>query len=248
MMPRNRELTLLCTRRLASAVTQACPRLRLREVRANVMVFVGAVDLPALRESEVSVTRLLDYYYLVYDARDQTTLRVPELVLFDLLAEHYEMTIDIRNNLKNIRELLTIVVAGLKTPIILDYGCGTGLSRIVAREFGASIVGYDRSEPMRFVARSHGLEVLDELGLQTLPDRSLDGLIASYVLHLAAAQDDLPLAAMKLHKDAKIAANFHKGLGLEEASRVLASVGFSLEASSTTSDGRLIASWKRGNL
>lgn len=245
MMRPNRTFSLLSTQRLAAAITQVSPSLRPYLIRSNVVVFAGDIDTSAIHGIGISTIRLLDYYYIAYDPRDQSSIIAPQATLFDLLADHYEDSIDIENNLSNIRELLSIVTSGLHEPTILDYGCGSGLSRLVADNIGVRLIGYDRSAAMIAAARSHGLNVLDPIQLRSLPAASLDGLIASYVLHLVAAWDDLLVASSKVRHGGRVAANFHKGLGLQEAIDHLSSGNFLLETIYTNHDGRQVAVWKR---
>jgi len=70
-------------------------------------------------------------------------------------------------------------------------------------------------------------------------------MIASYVLHLAAALNDLRGAAGKLRLHAKLAANFHKGAQLHDVERILLSIGYVPLILSKSLNAHHVAVWER---
>lgn len=244
-MPHSDEPALLCIVRLVPAVVAACPNLRIQGERSDVVLFDGVVDTDALRRVGLMVVRLLDHYHIAYDLVDSASRAAPELVLFDLIAIHYEEDIDLPNNIETIRMLLSLVMNNVTLGQILDFGCGTGLSLNVDVGTDVRIFGFDRSPAMQALARLRGLEVLTPTQLYALPEASIDGMIASYVLHLAASLNDLRGAAGKLRLHAKLAANFHKGAQMHVVGRILISIGYVPLVLSSTFDQHHIAVWER---
>jgi hypothetical protein len=80
------------------------------------------------------------------------------------------------------------------------------------------------SAAMRAKARAHGLCVVEPHELADL-ENSVDGMIASYVLHLAVPAPDLLAAVRCVRLGGRVAANFHKSRGVDEAALVLAQQG-----------------------
>jgi SAM-dependent methyltransferase len=244
MTPPNDLPSLLCVERLGELAALACPSLQLDGRRSGVLLFHGEVDVAAIRRVGLTVLRLLDEYHIVYESKDRTTRTGPELLLFDLLAANYESTIEIGKNRRVIHALLSMVCQPGRPQLILDYGCGTGLSIQVALPSAVQLLAFDRSRAMRAIARSRGLRVINETQLIALEPRSIDGIIASYVLHLAAGVEDLALAAGKLAPQGRLAANFHKGLGMIETNNILVLNGFARETAYESREGYM-CSWIR---
>jgi SAM-dependent methyltransferase len=210
-----------------------------------VVLFDGTVDQDALRRAGLMVVRLLDHYHIVYDLTDTASRAAPELVLFDRIAIHYEKDISLQNNLETIRMLLSLAMSDVRVGQILDYGCGTGLSSKIDLGPDVHIFGFDRSPTMRALARLRGLEVLAPEQLYALPEASIDGMIASYVLHLASAMNDLHVAAGKLRLRAKLTANFHKGTHMNDVDHRLESLGYVPLILSENLNAQHIVAWER---
>lgn len=73
---------------------------------------------------------------------------------------------------------------------------------------------------MRAIARARGLPVVEPCELRGLKG-SFDGMIASYVLHLAVPEADLMAAVRCMRLSGRIAANFHKSCGVARVTRLM---------------------------
>jgi precorrin-6B methylase 2 len=154
-------------------------------------------------------------------------------VLFDLIAESYESIIDVRRNLENIRNMLLRLSTSLESltdrSLIVDFGCGTGLSYEVAMSFGVQIVGIDTCPMMRRIASRKGMRVLSDESLHQTPRITADAVIASYIFHLVHDHEVLYALWQCINPRGKIVANFHKSVGINAVTEFVTSVGGSSE-------------------
>lgn len=205
----------VCPEQCVPRVLELNPDLTLVETYEGVVLLHGpAPDTARLREAGLSVVRLLDIHYLIFEPSDVSGRIAAEQTLFDKIADIYEDEIDRENNLHNIRALLGLVVPEsdtLSRLTILDYGCGTGLSALVRRSGNVHLLGFDVSARMLEYASKRGLATVTPEQLRSLPEECVDGVIASYVLHLAASHVNLADGIRVLRKGARWSANFHKG-------------------------------------
>lgn len=137
---------------------------------------------------------------------------------FQLIASEYESLVDIRRNTDNIKNLLTILnqlLNPLHDSLIVDYGCGTGLSIIPASSFNIRLVGVDRCPKMRQIAASKGMKVWSVGQLARNSKSSIDGAFASYVFHLLPDTHGLRLLWSRLRPGGVLVANFHKNQGID---------------------------------
>jgi SAM-dependent methyltransferase len=185
------------------------------------------LDHPTLEADGFVVDRVFDEHVTVSHPDLPESRRVAERGLFDTLAEHYESRIDIRRN----RAMIALLLDQVDGPRVLDFGCGTGLSIALARERHLEVMGFDVSEEMTSIARSRGMVTVSLTDLQTAPAQPFDGLIASYVMHLASAIDEFAVAVRRVRVAGKVAANFHKERGFAATSRLLLDSGFTLDSS-----------------
>jgi SAM-dependent methyltransferase len=136
---------------------------------------------------------------------------------FEHLHLHYEALIEPERNLENIETLLAIVLRRTRSSPnpVLDFGCGPGLSARLGRHRGCRLLGFDPTVGMRTLAERHGLTTIDAAGLRSLPQASLRGAFASYVLHLQPCPEQLADVWRCIEPGGTFAANVHKGTGLE---------------------------------
>jgi SAM-dependent methyltransferase len=174
------------------------------------------------------INRYLDRFHLLL-SREDPVLRQQTLDLFfSFLEPDYESTVDVDRNENNIKILLEVVQGALgdiSQAVLLDFGCGTGLSLGPARECGTTLVGFDTSEAMRSAARSRGMSVLTAERILSSDSLRFDGIIASYVLHLEPAEVWIRAAWSHLRPGGVFAANFHKHSGLDAFTRILRNFG-----------------------
>lgn len=109
----------------------------------------------------------------------------------------------------------------------LDFGCGPGtiLESSVAVKVPV-VIGWDFSSQMRRLARGRGLPVLQEVDfLQGRGTRLFDVVLAAFVFHYGTVSDSqLDHICQHLRIGGILAANFHKGLGLDHFMSTLSRV------------------------
>ena len=168
--------------------------------------------------SDRDVLRCMDWFDLILP-RDDSRREVVVGEFFEFLHGSYESVIEPERNLLNIESLLSMVVAARpksRLPI-LDFGCGSGLSAKVGEKIGVDLVGFDICGGMRSLAKERGLRTIAADKLSVLPEESLRGSFASYVLHLHARPELLPKLWMATERDGIFAANLHKGIGFKSS-------------------------------
>lgn len=196
---------------------------------------VGDVLVLELQDGHVPVvrppgvqSRLLDRHHYVYRPDSPIRRAECEQVLFDLIAADYELEIDGETNRRTIGRLLDAVSehCGARPPLkVLDFGCGTGLAATVADRRVFDLTGTDPSDRMLERARARGMDTVPLADLARLGTGWADGVIASFVLHLAVPPAALAAATAPLRNGGVLAANFHKGQGRDVAEKAFRAVG-----------------------
>lgn len=152
--------------------------------------------------------------------------------LFEGIGHEYETFVDKQRNLDNIANLLSLLESRLGVMSgkrIIDLGCGTGLILQANEKTGCSLLGVDTSPAMVGIANARGLqacvpeEVTSKVGKQTI-----DGALASYVFHLHPDGTSLRTVWDTLRPGGCLAANFHKGRGLQDVLSILERMGGTL--------------------
>jgi SAM-dependent methyltransferase len=136
---------------------------------------------------------------------------------FECFSSAYDDIIDKNRNINNIRNLYTLLrqnVSLTSESILLDFACGTGLSLEAISNI--KLIGTDRSNSMLKIASAKGMTTI-ELSVLKAQGCYYDAILASYALHLCYDSDTLSLLWNALRNDAALAANFHKGKGIDEA-------------------------------
>ncbi|WP_437917473.1 class I SAM-dependent DNA methyltransferase [Sorangium sp. So ce302] len=121
------------------------------------------------------------------------------------------------------------------TRTIVDLGCGTGVSLVVARELGFDIVGVDPCPSMRRIARARGMQVISSRAFANR-HQEYAAAIASYLLHLLASLDVVRSAWEHLSPDGIFMGNCHKGVNHAEVSALLGGLGGTSLRHSVSSD------------
>lgn len=135
---------------------------------------------------------------------------------YQCFGKYYENLIDDRCNIECIRMLVSHIDAGTESDqskIILDFGCGSGLSTKVPVQ--GKIVGYEPVEEMKKQAKQRGMELLTREDIQSMPDHTFDAVFSSYVFHMAVLEEDIELVLGRMKKGAVWVANFYKNINLE---------------------------------
>jgi hypothetical protein len=171
--------------------------------------------------------RFLDRFYICTSDNGAHRQRLLEQ-FFDYLAPIYLELVDSTRNQDNISNLLDIIasfICLLPGSLVIDLGCGVGLSRDVAVRKGVSIIGVDPCPNMRQVSLRRGLSVWGPGELARQPANSIDAAFASYVFHLVPGTGLLSLLWARLKNGAVLAANFHKQQGLQQFEDSMATLG-----------------------
>jgi hypothetical protein len=150
--------------------------------------------------------RILDHIYVPMPRDAATTIAV-----LNLCAPVYESLINRERNIANYIRLLDCALATVRMraePLhILDFGCGSGLiMEAVARRPVLSPVlleGIDAAPSMRELAQQHGLPTIDKI-----EDRTIDIILASYVLQGGILKQDIELLLAALTDGGVLVANW----------------------------------------
>lgn len=175
--------------------------------------------------------RYMDQFYFCTASEEVQSLRGVIDEVFDSIAETYHNRVDVVRNRENVRNLLNLVCGRIGQPgWVLDFGCGIGLAKPVAEEFGVDLVGYEPNHQMRARAVDAGLRTWGVDGLRSCPRNSLRGAMASYVLHLPGVLADLELVWCNLLGPSGVfVGNFHKAQGRAETTEMLTAWGAKIE-------------------
>jgi predicted TPR repeat methyltransferase len=190
--------------------------------------------------------RLLDQFYLP-EQHDAATTDA----FFTRIADDYEGLVDAERNISNLVNLLREIIrrsgAGGRPLRILDFGCGTGLSKVALTHIADSttninLLGFDRCARMREIATRRGLQVLPVVACADLDKlreaEPFDGAVASYVFHFGV--DDVCFNALHgvLRRGGTLAGNYHKAgsEALRQLDVTANAAGFRLEERFTDPD------------
>ena len=178
----------------------------------------------------LDVIRYFDCYYLLIPLTKKSIKNLYE-EFFDYISHDYENLIDINRNQENIHNLLKIVkdyTNNQKGMVILDYGCGTGISQGIAKKSNVKIFGFDICLNMREIASKKGMIVWGEKDLWHQPENSIDAVISSYVFHFLIDDTYLKLLYKILKPNGIIVANFHKNKNRDFIDQSLNKIGFKI--------------------
>ncbi len=167
--------------------------------------------------ADLESARYLDHFHVVTPVRNSERRQEIYNEFFKMIAEQYESLIDVDRNTRNIRNLALILDMAMN-PLagrVVDFGCGTGLSAAVLAGYGLELVGVDPCSTMRMIASRRGMQTWSVGELARQPSRSVDAAFASYVFHLLPHAGSLRLLWSRLRPGGYLAANFHKGRGVD---------------------------------
>ncbi len=83
------------------------------------------------------------------------------MILYHRLAEYYFAIENINREIENDISLVRSYLHGMKSPSLLDLGCGTGEHLIQLSRYGIHCVGLDSSEDMLEIARERSPEKIE---------------------------------------------------------------------------------------
>ena len=239
MTPANRQgqrQFLVCDQAAGQELKSTIPGRLLRESTRSVVFDVTdceAVVRDAVMQLGLCLTpRYMDQYYFCLASSAASGLKGVIDDFFSSIAASYHHHVDVGRNRENAANLLKLIF--LRTEhggSILDFGCGIGLAEVVARRFGVDLIGYEPNGRMRARAIRAGLKTWGAEGLRSCPDRSLRGVMASYVLHLPGVLEGLETVWCRLLRPSGVlVGNFHKSHGRREMVDALAALGARIEA------------------
>ncbi len=162
--------------------------------------------------------RFLDYFYIIKRV-GEAHLQIAIDMLFECIADRYDRLIDTRRNIENIRVLKEYLISlhgSLDGSLIVDYGCGTGLSKEIFDDENLKLIGIDRCSKMRHLASNRGLKTLSPSQLKELQLDSIDCGFFSYVLHFSPSFGDLELLWSRVRPGGTLVGNFHKSIAINE--------------------------------
>ena len=176
--------------------------------------------------------RYMDDFYFCFGSNRREDLRGAMDELFDSIASSYLSRIDVARNRENAANLLTLICARTGGGgAILDFGCGVGIAKPVADDFGVELVGYEPNGPMRLRAIESGLMSWSSVARLSGFRNSLRAAMASYVLHFPGAVTDLEAVwNTLLRPSGVVVANFHKSQGRVETVRAFEACGARIES------------------
>lgn len=227
------ENVLLCDRLLGERLRQTELREAVAEETACLVVFdvPGGLQacLPVLSEFGAKVSpRYMDKFYICTAGTNSADRQVLLDQFFGLIADDYESLVSLSRNQENITNLLRFIADELgpfDRHVVMDFGCGTGLSLDVAQKLGVNLVGVDSCPTMRARAVARGMVVWSPSDLSKQPIGSIDAAFASYVLHLLPDMDALHELWEHLRVGGVFVANFHKNAGCDMISDSMVRMG-----------------------
>ncbi len=152
------------------------------------------------------------------------------MAFYECFGIYYLDLIDPPHNLACINGMLTYIKEHMnisRTSVILDYGCGSGLSSKV--EFLGKIIGYEPVEAMRRQALKNGLTAFSIRGIKNLPPNSFDAVFSSYVFHMDVDEDSICQIMKKMRADSLWIANYYKNMNVERINSIFNKRGFEIK-------------------
>lgn len=147
---------------------------------------------------------------------------------YSYYGNDYEKMIDVDCNIKCIKFLYSHIksnLAGKKSIFVLDYGCGSGLAYFIDKK----LIGYEPNEKMRMQAIRKGMQVLNYSQLCSLPNKSVDGIFASFVFHMGLQEREILILKRILREDGVIVANYYKNMNSLMLNKLFMKNGFSFK-------------------
>lgn len=190
---------------LIMAELELDPDARRAGVRAALVAAAGGGDLPERCPGSLhGQMRLMDRFFLP-QIRDEAVIAT----MFDLIAGMYDSLTDWSLNVATASLLLQAALADTgPAPMILDFGCGTGVAMdaLAALPNSARLLGVDASAGMLAQASERGLVTMP-LSAWRLRPPLVDGAISNFVLHYGVSTADLGILASSLRPGARFVAN-----------------------------------------
>ena len=148
---------------------------------------------------------------------------------YNIFGDFYESLINVENNLSCINKMLSYIKGNhtLKDKIILDYGCGSGLSAKLNHD--CLLLGYDRIDKMRIRAKENGLNVIDKMILNNLPENYFDAVFSCYVFHMGISMESIELVSKKMKNNAIWIANYYKNINVDHVSSIFKYLNFDVK-------------------
>ena len=225
-----RRNTFVCTDSLSESLHKSGFKTLAQKAGFRFLIASEPLEIAVERICNLGYTvspRYMDHFIICFPKDPTDRQRLLES-FFDSIAPLYCDLIDKSRNLENVRVLLRKILdlgVDQTAGLIIDFGCGVGLSVEVARAMGVSIIGFDPCPMMRKAAQGKGLRVFSAGDLASCPNETLDAGFASYVFHLLPSFGSFELLWARLKPEGVFVANFHKDEGVEAFEDVVVRLG-----------------------
>lgn len=198
-----------------------------REKFRHIYIYnISILGIENLRKRSVNCIEYLDCFIIVLPVK-YALQPVMWNDFYTYFGENYEKLIDVHLNIRCIDTLYAYLCEKVdvsNSTVILDYGCGTGLS--IAKSDNCILLGYEPNGKMRGQAVRRGMRVLDYQQLYLLPDFSIDAMFSSFVFHMGITGNDIQLLRRIIRREGVIVANFYKNINCSLVNDLFAQYGF----------------------
>lgn len=205
-------------------------------VRDGYLIPLGCEEKMYRFRRVVSEAQFLDLFPRALHYLDRFWLILPRTIreqrllwseFYHIYGSQYEKLVNMNRNVACMRFFRQLIEQKSQiTPKykILDYGCGLGFSSEVFEP--GEVIGYDNDEDTLIRACTHGLMVVDWVGLNALASETFHDCIACYVFHMAIAEEEVACIANLVKSGGYVVANYYKGLGERRVTRMFCAQGF----------------------
>jgi len=206
--------------------TYLCESVLALDVDLNILSFI-TIKHP----TGVKFTKLLDRYLIILPEESNELHSLLLNSFFSFIANDYDIIIEKERNIDNIKFLIKKLFTYIDfsiNPIIVDFGCGTGLSSSIKVENPMRLVGVDSCPVMRHISSKKGLSSVSPDILREKFLNCIDGAFASYVLHLLPNKLHIEQLWDSLKIGGILVANHHKGIGVDYTHDLIYNLGGSV--------------------
>lgn len=194
----------------------------------DVIATIAEVDRALQIVGATRTPRVMDRFYFCWPCGGDLTRQAILDAFFAEIGGEYDSLVDVERNRENVRNLLGLIegeIGAVCGRHLLDFGCGTGVSFVVIRQRGASVVGFDTCSTMRRLATGRGMKVVGPKDVASLHTGAFDAIFASYVFHLMPDPASVGSLWRIIKSGGPLVANLHKNTGYEELAGCMQKLG-----------------------
>jgi len=199
------------------------PFISLVDIFEEIFIYSFTLPIEEVQEKMVSFPciRYLDNILVILPNSNTVEHSIFWKLFFEYFASEYEELIDINNNKENIiflYDALKKITCLSSDSLVLDFACGTGLSKEVIKD--TKLLGVDASKNMCKIANGKGLKTID---METLCRQTCcyDAIFSSYALHICYDTQTLSIIWNSLKSGKPLVANFHKNIGIDHVNKFI---------------------------